>query len=115
MKPNNPPEFTALIGLDWGDKSHAIALEPAGGSTETSTLEHSAETLHQWLAQLEQRFGARHVAIPIETDQRAVVYALLERPWLTLYPIHPATSTQPRTMFRASGAADDLSNPFVFL
>ena len=61
MKPNNPPEFTALIGLDWGDKSHAIALEPAGGSTETSTLEHSAETLHQWLDQLEQRFGARLV------------------------------------------------------
>jgi len=96
MKPNNPPEFTALIGLDWGDKSHAIALEPAGGSTETSTLEHSAESLHQWLDQLEQRFGARQVAIAIETDQGAVVYALLERPWITIYPIHPATSTRHR-------------------
>ncbi len=96
MKLNNPPEFTALIGLDWGDKSHAIALEPAGGSTETSTLEHSAETLHQWLDQLEQRFGARQVAIAIETDQGAVVYALLERPWITIYPIHPATSTRHR-------------------
>ena len=107
MKLNNSPEFTALIGLDWGDKSHAIALEPAGGSTETSTLEHSAETLHQWLDQLEQRFGARQVAIAIETDQGAVVYALLERPWITLYPIHPATSTRHRTMFRPSGAPPD--------
>jgi len=115
MKPNNPPEFTALIGLDWGDKSHAIALEPAGGSTETSTLEHSAETLHQWLDQLEQRFGARQVAIAIETDQGAVVYALLERPWITLYPIHPATSTRHRTMFRPSGAADDLPDALVLL
>ncbi len=84
MKPNNPPEFTALIGLDWGDKSHAIALQPADGSTETSTLEHSPESLHQWLDQLEQRFGARPVAIAIETDQGAVVYALLERPWITV-------------------------------
>ncbi len=115
MKPNNPPEFTALIGLDWGDKSHAIALEPAGGSTETSTLEHSAETLHQWLDQLEQRFGARQVAIAIETDQGAVVYALLERPWITLFPIHPATSTRHRTMFRPSGAADDLPDALVLL
>src|SRR5438876_122555 len=72
MKLNNPPEFTALIGLDWGDKSHAIALEPAGGPTETSTLEHSAESLHQWLDQLEQRFGARQVAIAIEPDQGAM-------------------------------------------
>ena len=115
MKPNNPPEFTALIGLDWGDKSHAIALEPANGSTETSTLEHSAESLHQWLDQLEQRFGARQVAIAIETDQGAVVYALLERPWITIYPIHPATSTRHRTMFRPSGAADDLPDALVLL
>ncbi len=95
-KPNNPPEFTALIGLDWGDKSHAVALEPADGSTETSTLEHSAESLHQWLDQLEQRFGARQVAIAIETDQGA-------------------TSTRHRTMFRPSGAADDLPDALVLL
>src|SRR5437016_13597713 len=113
MKPNNPPEFTALIGLDWGDKSHAIAMEPTDGSTETSTLEHSAETLHQWLDQLEQRFGARQVAIAIETDQGAVVYALLELPLITIYPIHPATSTRHRTMVRPSGPADDLPDALV--
>jgi hypothetical protein len=39
-----------------------IALQPANSSTETSTLEHSAESLHQWLDQLEQRFSARPVA-----------------------------------------------------
>ena len=85
--PNNPSGFTALIGLDWGDKAHAIALQPADGSTETSTLEHSAESLHQWLDQLEKRFGARPVAIAIETNQGAVVFALLERPWITIFPI----------------------------
>jgi transposase len=115
MKPNNNPEFTALIGLDWGDKSHAIALQPADGPTETSTLEHSAESLHQWLDRLEQRFGARQVAVAIETDQGAAVYALLERPWITIYPIHPATSTRHRTMFRPSGAADDLPDALVLL
>jgi len=66
MKPNNSHEFAALIGLDWGDKSHAVALEPVGGSTETSTLEHSAESLHHWLDQLEQRFGARQWLSPLK-------------------------------------------------
>jgi len=55
------------------------------------------------------------VAIAIETDQGAVVYALLERPWITIYPIHPATSTRRRTMFRPSGAADDLPDALVLL
>jgi len=115
MKSNNSPEFAALIGLDWGDKSHAVAVEPADGSTETSTLEHSAESLHHWLDQLEQRFGARQVAVAIETDQGAVVYALMERPWITIYPIHPATSKRHRAAFRPSGAKDDTPDALVLL
>ena len=108
-------QFVALIGLDWGDQSHAIALEPAGGYTETYTLVHSAESLHQWLDQLQARFDGRPVAVAIETDRGAVVYALLERPWVSIYPIHPATSTRHRTMFRPSGAADDLPDALVLL
>ena len=115
MKHNTTTEYAALIGLDWGDQSHAIALEPVGGSTETLTLPHSAESLHQWLDQLEQRWGGQPVAVAIEASQGAVVYALLERPWITLYPIHSATSTRHRTMFRPSGAADDLPDALVLL
>ena len=115
MKHNDTTEFAALIGLDWGDQAHAVALEPADGPTETSTLPHSAESLHQWLDQLEQRFGGRPVAVAIETDRGPVVYALLDRPWVSIFPIHPATSTRHRTMFRPSGAADDLPDALVLL
>jgi transposase len=55
------------------------------------------------------------VAVAIETDRGAVVYALLERVWITVFPIHPATSTRHRTMFRPSGAADDLPDALVLL
>ena len=115
MKNNIAIEYTALIGLDWGDQSHAVALEPTGASTETLTLEHSAEKLHEWLDLIEKRFGGRPVAVAIETDRGAVVYALAERPWITIYPIHPATSTHHRNMFRPSGAADDLPDALVLL
>jgi|CXWK01.1.fsa_nt_gi transposase len=118
----NPPsadtaqtEFAALIGLDWGHGSHALALQIRGAATETSTLDHSAENLHQWLDQLEKRCGGQPVAVAIEASQGAAVYALLERPWITLYPIHPATSTRHRAAFRPSGAKDDTPDALVLL
>jgi transposase len=115
MNTPQPIEFTALIGLDWGDQSHAIVIAPAGQSHQSLTLDHSAEKLHQWLDQLEQQYAGRPIAIAIEASKGAVVHALLERPWITIYPIHPATSTRHRTMFRPSGAADDLPDALVLL
>jgi transposase len=108
-------EFAALIGLDWGHGSHAIALQVRGATTETSTLDHSAENLHQWLDQLEQRLGGQPVAVAIEASKGAAVYALLERHWITIYPIHPATSTRHRATFRPSGAKDDTPDALVLL
>jgi len=115
MNNNASPEFAALIGLDWGDRSHAIAVQPAGADIQTSTLPHSAESLHQWLDQLETTYNGRPVAVAIEASKGAVVYALLERPWLTIYPIHPATSTRQRSAFRPSGAKDDTPDALVLL
>jgi transposase len=107
--------FAALVGLDWGNESHAIALQPAGGAVETCSVEHSAENLHQWLDQLEKRFDGKPVAVAIEANKGAVVYALLERHWITIYPIHPATSSRQRAAFRPSGAKDDLPDAMVLL
>ena len=56
-------DFAAFLGLDWGDKSHALALhDPASGQTESSTLAHSAEDLHAWLDQLAARCAGRRSA-----------------------------------------------------
>jgi transposase len=115
MTDTSTTEWTALIGLDWGHQSHAIALQWPGAPVETLTLDHSAETLHQWLDQLEQRCGGRPVAVAIEASKGAVVHALLERPWITVYPIHPATSTRQRAAFRPSGAKDDMPDALVLL
>src|SRR6185295_16753168 len=60
-------QFAALIGLDWGDTEHAVALLDCGSSkNETSTLTHSVENIRAWLLELEKRFGARPVAVALE-------------------------------------------------
>ena len=109
------PPPAAWIGLDWGDKSHAFALQDRSGKAESGTLEHSAENLHQWLAGLANRYGSGPVALAIETSRGAVVPALLEYPWLILYPINPVTSARYRSAFTPSGASDDLPDAQVLL
>src|SRR4051812_30831171 len=121
--PSTPPstlplgEFAALIGLDWGDKKHAIALRPRGSAApiETLVLEHSAENLHAWLSALGERFAHQPVAIAIESSKGAVVAALVEYPWLVIYPIHPATSRHISKAFTPSGAKDDMPDALVLL
>ena len=110
------PRFAALIGLDWGDRQHALARRPDDTlSTETSTLEHSAEGVRAWLQQIEQRFGGRPVALALETSKGPLIHLFFDVPWLTVYPIHPATSARIRKAFTPSGAKDDTPDAHVLL
>lgn len=103
-----PGDCAAWIGLDWGDKAHALALRACdSGGVETFELEHSAESLHAWLQALGERFGGQRVAVAVEASKGAVVAALIEHPWLLIYPVHPATSRRFSTAFTPSGAKDD--------
>ena len=109
------PAPVAWIGLDWGNKSHAFALQERGGQIETCTLQHSPEALHQWLRQLAQRFGGRRVALAIEASRGPVVQVLLEYFWLSIYPVNPVTSARYRSAFTPSGAKDDGPDALVLL
>jgi transposase len=113
--PSALPQPEAWIGLDWGDEKHAFALQDRSGNSETSVLEHSAENLHQWLGQIGTRYGSRPVALAIEASRGAVIHALLQYPWLTIYPINPVTSARYRSAFTPSGAKDDVPDAQVLL
>jgi transposase len=129
MSPSDPPtcvqlplpplpvgEFAALIGLDWGDQKHAIAMLPRGTTqVEDTVLEHRPETVHAWLDELAARFQGQPVAVAVEASKGAIVAALLEHPWIVIYPIHPATSRRFSTAFTPSGAKDDQPDARVLL
>ena len=111
-------EFAALIGLDWGDSKHAIALRPRSvgrAPVEHLDLEHSAESLHAWIREMGERFGHQPVAIAVESSKGAVVAALMEYPWVVIYPIHPSTSRRFSTAFTPSGAKDDMPDAQILL
>jgi transposase len=109
-------QFVAWIGLDWGDKEHAFCLVASGSSqSETGKLTHSAETLHRWFKDLEQRFGGRPVALAVESNRGAVLHVLAQYSWLTIFPINPVTSARYRKAFIPSGAKDDLPDAAIVL
>ena len=109
------PPPVAWIGLDWGHRTHAFALHQRGGQPEEGTLEHSAESLHAWLRTLEKRWGGRPVALGIETSRGAIIHALLQYPWVQIYPINPVTSARYRQAFTPSGASDDVPDARLLL
>ncbi len=109
------PTPVAWIGLDWGHQTHAFVLQDGSGPPEEGTLPHSAEALHAWLRDLEKRFGGRPVALALEASRGAVIHALVQYPWLTIYPINPVTSARYRSAFTPSGASDDLPDARVLL
>ena len=108
-------DYAALVALDWGDQEHAFALQRRGTNRETGTIPAAPEALHRWLEQLGTRVGHQPVALAIEAGRNAVVHALLAHPWLTVYPVHPATSERFRTAFTPSGAKSDAPDAEVLL
>ena len=104
----NTTDYAALVALDWGDKTHAFACQTTGSNElQTGQIESSAEALHSWLETMKQIHGGRPVALVIEAGRNALLHALVEHPWLEIYPVHPATSARFRTAFTPSGAKDD--------
>ena len=109
-----PP--AACVGWDWGDTSHALALQAAGSRTiEHSTPAATPEALHQWLDQIAQRFGGRTVAFALEGTKGAAFDVLLERPWARVFGVHPATTSRYRSAFTPSGAKDDRPDALLLL
>ena len=112
----NTTDYAALVALDWGDRKHAFAWQPVGADDiERGEMAATPETLHAWLEQLGRTCAGKPVALAVEAGRNALLYALLEHPWITVYPVHPATSARFRKAFTPSGAKDDVPDAVVLL
>ena len=108
-------EVAAWIGLDWADKKHSIHLQVRNGTLEHRMLEQKPDVIHEWVAELRQRFQGQTVAIAIEQRKGAVVHALMMYDFIVIYPINPKALARYREAFRTSGAKDDPSDSELLL
>ena len=101
-------DCVALIGIDWADQKHDVALCPAGQTKlERSSLHQSPEAIALWVADLRQRFGPGPIAICLEQSRGALIYALMAYDNLLLYPINPQSLAKLRGALYPSGKKDD--------
>lgn len=100
-------QVVASLGLDWADERHSVHLQAADGAIEHLVLEQKPAVLHDWVAQLQRRFGGGKIAVAIEQRKGAVIHALLMYDCFVLYPINPKALARYREAFRTSGAKDD--------
>jgi len=82
--------FKATIGLDWADQKHDLWIHPADGSKpQPLQLEQTPEAVHQWVAQMHERFGSGALAIAVETSRGPILSALRAYDFIVVYAVNP--------------------------
>jgi len=108
--------LAAFVALDWGDRKHVWALQPAGSeAVEEGEIEATPEAVEAWATRLAQRFGGRAVAVALEQSRGALLFMLTKYGHLVLYPVHPGTLASYRKALCPSGAKDDPSDSSLLL
>ncbi len=107
------PVFAACIGIDRADRKLDICLQatPATGlaaaAPEIQVLPNKPAELHQWVAQLRQRFEGQPVAIGFEQPAPALLHFFLGYDFVTVYALNPVVLAKYRQAFTPSRAKDD--------
>src|ERR1039458_7078875 len=64
------PRFTAIVGIDWGDRKHAWSFQAAGSERrERGEIEHSPEAVGSWVSMLSARFDGQPVAVAVRSEE----------------------------------------------
>jgi len=101
-------EFAALVGLDWGDTWHQVAVWDEHRQTRANErIEHTPAALRGWVEALHARLGGAQIAVAIEQSRGAVFESLSGYPFVTLYPINPRSAARYREAFHPSLSKDD--------
>jgi transposase len=107
MKSSVDETSCVFIGLDWGDRAHALCLLWPDGSREHASLVHAPEAIAQWIAAVKRRALGGRVLIALEQSRGAVFNALAGFEGLELYPINPKQLARYRESIYPSGAKTD--------
>lgn len=111
-----PSHFVAHIGLDWSDRKHDVCLIASDSKKfEYDVINHSPESIEEWVLALQKRFNNQPIAICLELKAGPVVYALLKYDFIVLFPLPPKALAKYREAFTQSGAKDDPTDAFLQL
>jgi transposase len=117
MTENQPEiQYAAFLAIDWADQKHAWSLQEADSSTrERGEVGHMPEAVETWVAQMNQRFAGRPIAVAVEQSRGALVFMLTKYAQLHIFPVPPAMTANLRKAFYSSGAKTDPADADLLL
>ena len=95
-----------FIGIDWADKKHDCYVIDHDGNGFHQELSHSPEDIDAWVGEMLQLAGGRPIAIMLEQARGPLVYALMFRENVLLYPINPKQLARYRESYPGGGKDD---------
>jgi transposase len=108
---NTQDELVAFVGIDWADEKHDVWIRDAATeATRHQVVKQSPEGLSGWVSELRRQYPEGQIGVALEQTRGALIYGLMEYPFLVLYPLNPLSLARYRQAFKPSGAKDDPSD-----
>ena len=108
-------EPTLFVGIDWADQKHDVCWLAADGRSGHLVIEQSPEAIEELLAQLGKLAGGGAIAVALEKSRGPLLYALMGREELRLYPLDPKQVSRYRDSFVSSRAKADATDAALIL
>jgi transposase len=102
----HPTQPGLFIGIDWADQKHDIYVIDRNGKGFHQELVHSAENIDTWVAEMLKLADGQPIAIMLEQSRGALIYALMFRKDVLLYPVNPKQLARYRESYPGGGKND---------
>lgn len=99
-----------FIGIDWADQEHDCYIIDAHGNGQHQTFKQTPEAIEQWVDQMRSLAGEKPIAIMIEQSKGPLIYALMFRPDIALYPVNPKQLARYRESYPGGDSKNDPSD-----
>ena len=101
-----PAQPGLFIGMDWADQKHDVYVIDRNGKGFHQEIEHSAENIEAWVGDMLKLAGGQPIAIMLEQSRGALIYSLMFREDVLLYPINPKQLARYRESYPGGGKND---------
>lgn len=95
-----------FIGIDWADQKHDCHVIDRKGKGFHQEFPHSPESIDSWVAEMLKLAGGKPIAIMLEQSRGPLVYALMFRKNVLLYPVNPKQLVRYRESYPGGGKDD---------
>ena len=101
-----PDQPALFIGIDWADQKHDCHIIDRNGKGFHQVISHPPESINDWVNKMLKLADGKLIAIMLEQSRGPLVYALMFRENVLLYPVNPKQLARYRESYPGGGKDD---------